>query len=181
MGARLLADDMFSGWGLRTLSAGERLYNPMSYHNGSVWPHDTAIAAAGLRRYGQTEAFLKLATALFEAAIEWEGERMPELFCGFSRVLGFGPTRYPVACSPQAWAAGVPFHLLSEMLGLSAAAHDNRLSLINPVLPPWLDWVEVRDLRLRDSSLDFAVSRGSQTAAVELLARRGDAELVVRR
>jgi len=88
---------------------------------------------------------------------------MPELFCGFSRVLGFGPTRYPVACSPQAWAAGVPFHLLSEMLGLSADAHDNRLSLINPVLPPWLDWVEVRDLRLRDSSLDFAVSRGSQT------------------
>src|SRR6266567_5036948 len=162
VGGRLMAEDMFSGWGLRTLSAGERLYNPMSYHNGSVWPHDTAIAAAGLRRSGQTEAFLKLATALFEAAIEWEGERMPELFCGFSRVLGFGPTRYPVACSPQAWAAGVPFHLLSEMLGLSAAAHDNRLSLINPVLPPWLDWVEVRDLRLRDSSLDFAVSRGSR-------------------
>jgi glycogen debranching enzyme len=181
VGGRLLADDMFSGWGLRTLSAGERRYNPMSYHNGSVWPHDTAIAAAGLRRSGQTEGFLKLATALFEAALECEGERMPELFCGFSRVPGFGPTRYPVACSPQAWAAGVPFHLLSEMLGLSADARDNRLSLINPVLPPWLDWVEVRDLRLRDSSLDFVVSRGSQTAAVELLARRGDAELVVRR
>jgi glycogen debranching enzyme len=181
VGGRLLADDMFSGWGLRTLSAGERLYNPMSYHNGSVWPHDTAIAAAGLRRCGQTEAFLRLATALFEAALEWEGERMPELFCGFSRVPGFGPTRYPVACSPQAWAAGVPFHLLSEMLGLSPDARANRVSLINPVLPPWLDWVEVRDLRLRDSSLDFVVSRGSQTAAVELLARRGDAELVVRR
>ncbi|HYR40801.1 MAG TPA: amylo-alpha-1,6-glucosidase [Methylomirabilota bacterium] len=181
VGGRLMGEDMFSGWGLRTLSAGERLYNPMSYHNGSVWPHDTAIAAAGLRRSGQTEAFLRLATALFEAALEWEGERMPELFCGFPRVPGFGPTRYPVACSPQAWAAGVPFHLLSEMLGLSPDARDNRLSLINPVLPSWLDWVEVRDLRLRDSSLDFVVSRGSQTAAVELLARRGDAELVVRR
>jgi len=178
--ARLLAKDMFSGWGLRTLSTRERLYNPMSYHNGSVWPHDTAIAAAGLRRYGQTEAFLSLASALFDAALEWEGARMPELFCGFTRSSGLGPTRYPVACSPQAWAAGVPFHLLGAMLGLSPDARENRLSLIHPVLPAWLDWVEIRDLRLGSSSLDFVVSRGSQTAAVELLSRRGDAELIVR-
>jgi len=178
--ARLLAEDMFSGWGLRTLSARERLYNPMSYHNGSVWPHDTAIAAVGLRRYGQTEAFLSLATALFDAALEWEGARMPELFCGFARSSGLGPTRYPVACSPQAWAAGVPFHLLSAMLGLSPDARENRLSLIHPVLPAWLDWVEIRELRLGSSSLDFVVSRGSQTAAVELLSRRGGAELIVR-
>jgi glycogen debranching enzyme len=178
---RLMAEDMFSGWGLRTLSAREKLYNPMSYHNGSVWPHDTAIAAAGLRRYGQVEAFLSVATALFEAALEWEGSRMPELFCGFTRAPGLGPTRYPVACSPQAWAAGVPFHLLSAMLGLSPDARDNRINLIHPVLPSWLDWVEIRDLRLRDSRLDFVVSRGSQTAAVELLSRHGDAELVVRR
>lgn len=179
--ARLMAEDMFSGWGLRTLSTRERLFNPMSYHNGSVWPHDTAIAAAGLRRYGRTEAFLSLTTALFDAALEWEGARLPELFCGFTRSPGLGPTRYPVACSPQAWAAGVPFHLLSAMLGLAPDARENRLSLINPVLPPWLDWVEIRDLRLGDSSLDFMVSRGSQTAAVELLSRRGDAELIVRR
>jgi glycogen debranching enzyme len=178
---RLMAEDMFSGWGLRSLSAREKLYNPMSYHNGSVWPHDTAIAAAGLRRYGQIDAFLSIATALFDAALEWEGARMPELFCGFGRAPGLGPTRYPVACSPQAWAAGVPFHLLGAMLGLSPDARDNRINLIHPVLPSWLDWVEIRDLRLRDSSLDFVVSRGSQTAAVELLSRRGDAELVVRR
>jgi glycogen debranching enzyme len=178
---RLTSEDMFSGWGLRSLSAREKLYNPMSYHNGSVWPHDTAIAAAGLRRYGQVDAFLSIATALFDAALEWEGSRMPELFCGFGRVPGLGPTRYPVACSPQAWAAGVPFHLLGAMLGLSPDARDNRINLIHPVLPSWLDWVEIHDLRLRDSSLDFVVSRGSQTAAVELLARRGDAELVVRR
>jgi glycogen debranching enzyme len=178
---RLMAEDMFSGWGLRTLSTRERLYNPMSYHNGSVWPHDTAIAAAGLSRYGQMDAFLSIATALFDAALEWEGSRMPELFCGFARAPSLAPTRYPVACSPQAWAAGVPFHLLSAMLGLSPDARDNRLNLIHPVLPSWLDWVEIRDLRLRDSSLDFVVSRGSQTAAVELLSRRGDAELVVRR
>ena len=177
---RLLSSEMFSGWGLRTLSTRERLYNPMSYHNGSVWPHDTAIAAAGLRRYGRTEAFLSLAGALFDAALEWEGARMPELFCGFTRSPGLGPTRYPVACSPQAWAAGVPFHLLGAMLGLFPDARENRLSLIHPVLPPWLDRVEIRDLRLGSSSLDFVVSRGSQTAAVELLSRRGDAELIVR-
>ena len=178
---RLMAEDMFSGWGLRSLSAREKLYNPMSYHNGSVWPHDTAIAAAGLRRYGHIDAFLSITSALFDAALEWEGSRMPELFCGFERAPGLGPTRYPVACSPQAWAAGVPFHLLGAMLGLSPDARDNRINLIHPVLPSWLDWVEIRDLRLRDSSLDFVVSRGSQTAAVELLSRRGDAELVVRR
>jgi glycogen debranching enzyme len=172
---------MFSGWGLRTLSARERRYNPMSYHNGSVWPHDTAIAAAGLRRYGRTEAFLALATALFETALEWEGARMPELFCGFARAPGLGPTRYPVACSPQAWAAGVPFHLLSAMLGFAPDAQGNRLTLVEPVLPPWLDWVQIRDLRLGTSSLDLMISRGSQTAAVELLSRRGDAELIVRR
>ena len=178
---RLMAEDMFSGWGLRTLSTTAKLYNPMSYHNGSVWPHDTAIAAAGFKRYGRTEEFLALTTALFDAALEWEGARMPELFCGFPRSPGLGPTRYPVACSPQAWAAGVPFQLLSAMLGLSPDARENRLSLVEPVLPPWLNWIEIRDLRLGSSTLDFAVSRGSQTVAVELLSRRGDAELIVRR
>ncbi|HUG38112.1 MAG TPA: hypothetical protein VML54_14230, partial [Candidatus Limnocylindrales bacterium] len=102
-------------------------------------------------------------------------------FCGFDRRPGFGPTRYPVACSPQAWSAGVPFQLLTTMLGLTPDAHENRLTLIHPVLPPWLDRVEVRGLRVRDSSLDFVASRGSQGAAVELLDRRGNAELVVRR
>src|SRR2546428_5864064 len=97
---RLMADDMFTGWGVRTLSAGERLYNPMSYHNGSVWPHDTAIAAAGLRRSGQTEAFLKLATSPFGAALALEGEGLPQVFCGFSRAPGVAPSRSPAACAP---------------------------------------------------------------------------------
>jgi glycogen debranching enzyme len=176
-----MAADVFSGWGLRTLAAGERLYNPMSYHNGSVWPHDTAIAAVGMRRYGFVEPFLTLATGLFEAVVHFEGLRMPELLCGFPRATGFGPTRYPVACSPQAWSAGTVFQLLSAMLGLEPDAAENRLTLNQPVLPPWLDWIAVRGLRLRQSSLDILVSRGRQQAAVELLARRGDAELVVKR
>jgi glycogen debranching enzyme len=178
---RLLAEDMFSGWGLRTLATRERLYNPMSYHNGSIWPHDTAMAALGLRRYGFTEPFLALTSGLFEAALECEGMRMPELFCGFPRLPGYGPTRYPVACSPQAWAAGVVFQLIGGMLGLIPDARENRLTLVDPVLPPWLAWIELHGLRVRDSSIDLRVSRGGQGGAVELLRRQGDAEVIVRR
>jgi len=178
---RLMADDMFTGWGIRTLSSHERLYNPMSYHNGSVWPHDTAIAAAGMRRYRFTEPFLTLTTALFEAALQFEGVRMPELFCGFTRVEGYGPTWYPVACAPQAWAAGVPFQLVGAMLGLVPEAHDNQLTLVRPQLPGWLRWLELNNLRVAGSRLSLRLSHGQEGAAVELLGREGDAELVVRR
>ncbi len=178
---RLLAEDMYSGWGLRTLAARERRYNPMSYHNGSVWPHDTALVAGGLRRYGFTDSFLTLATGLFETVVRCEGLRLPELLCGFPRLAGYGPPRYPVACSPQAWAAGVIFQLLSDMLRFEPVAAANRLTLNAPILPPWLNWLEVRGLMLRDSSIDLVVSRGRQGAAVEVIGRRGDAEVVVKR
>jgi glycogen debranching enzyme len=178
---RLMAEDMFTGWGIRTLSGSERLYNPMSYHNGSVWPHDTAIAAVGLRAYGFTEAFLEITTALFQTALHMDGMRMPELLCGFSRLQGYGPTRYPVACSPQAWAAGVVFQLVAGMLGLVPGARENRVTLNRPMLPPWLDSIELRGLRLGLSRLDLIVSRGRQVPTVELLGRHGDAEVVVRR
>jgi glycogen debranching enzyme len=178
---RLMADDMFTGWGLRTLSSAERLYNPMSYHNGSVWPHDTAIAAAGMRRYGQTEPALALVTALFEAVLQFENLRLPELFCGFPRVEGYAPTRYPVACSPQAWAAGVVFQLVGAILGLMPNAGENQLTLARPRLPGWLRWIQLLDVPIHASRLSLSVSQGQEGAAVELLGRRGDAELVVRR
>jgi glycogen debranching enzyme len=178
---RLLGASLFSGWGVRTLGVRMRRYNPMSYHNGSVWPHDTAIAAAGLRRYGLIDEFITLATGLFEAAQHCDGRRLPELFCGFPRVSGYGPTPYPVACSPQAWAAGVVSQLLGEMLGLEPDARQNRLTFRNPVLPEWMTWVEVRGLRLGRSRLDVVVTRGREGAAVEVLERHGDAEIVVRR
>jgi glycogen debranching enzyme len=178
---RLLAEDMFTGWGLRTLSARERLYNPMSYHNGSVWPHDTALAAVGMARYGLVELFTTLASALFEAVQQFEGARLPELFCGFPRATGHGPTRYPVACSPQAWAAGVVFHLVRGMLGFEADGIENRLTLAKPRLPPWLGWLEIRGLRVAKSRLDLRIAQGRESAAVELLGRVGDAEVVVRR
>ena len=178
---RLMADDMFSGWGVRTLASGERLYNPMSYHNGSVWPHDTAIAAVGMRRYGLAEPFIRLATGMFEAVLQFENMRMPELFCGFPRVDGYGPTHYPVACAPQAWAAGVVFMLIGAMLGLAPDAADNQITLNRPRLPGWLSWIELRNLRLRDSRMTLRASQGQDGAAIEMLSRRGDAELVVRR
>ena len=178
---RLLQDDMFTGWGLRTLSSRERAYNPMSYHNGSVWPHDTALAAAGMREYGMNAQFLTLATGLFEAVLQFDDMRMPELFCGFPRVAGYAPTRYPVACSPQAWASGVVFQLIGAMLGLRPEAADNQITLARPTLPGWLTWIEIRGLRVSKSRLGMRVLQGSDGAAVELLARDGDAELVVRR
>ncbi len=178
---RLMDEELFTGWGIRTLGVHERRYNPMSYHNGSVWPHDTAIAAAGLRRYGFTEGFLALTTGLFDAARHCDGFRLPELFCGFSRSPGYGPTRYPSACSPQAWAAGVVSHLLGEMLGLAPEARENRLTFVRPVLPEWLPSIEVRGLRLGRSRLDVMVTGGRAGAVVEVLECQGDAEVVVRR
>jgi glycogen debranching enzyme len=178
---RLVGNDMFTGWGIRTLSASERLYNPMSYHNGSVWPHDSAIVALGLRAYGFTEAFLTVTTALFQTALHMEGMRMPELLCGFPRLQGYGPTRYPVACSPQAWAAGVVFQLVAGMIGLVPDARENRITLNRPALPSWLSSIELRGLRVGASRLDLIVSRGRQVPTVELLGRYGDAEVVVRR
>jgi glycogen debranching enzyme len=178
---RLMADDMFTGWGVRTLASGERLYNPMSYHNGSVWPHDTAIAGVGMRRYGLGEPFLTLTTGLFESVLQFENMRMPELFCGFPRVEGSAPTQYPVACAPQAWAAGVVFMLISAMLGLVPEAADNQLTLNRPRLPPWLAWIELRGLTLRSSRMTLRASQGHDGAAIEMLSRAGDAELVVRR
>jgi glycogen debranching enzyme len=178
---RLLDDDMFSGWGIRTLSARERRFNPMSYHNGSVWPHDNAITAAGFRRYRLTGGVITVATALFDASRHFEQARIPELFCGFPRQADYGPISYPVACSPQAWAAGSVFQLLTALIGIEADALGRRVTFESPVLPPWLRFVELHDLRVGGASLDLAVSRGRDGASVELIAKRGDIEVLVRR
>jgi glycogen debranching enzyme len=163
------------------LRARERRYNPMSYHNGSVWPHDNAIAAAGFRRYRLGTFVLGVASAVFDASRHFERGRLPELFCGFERRPGHGPISYPVACSPQAWASGSALQLLTAMLGLEADAAAGRLTFVSPQLPAWLRSVEIYDLRVGSSSLDVGVSRGRDGASVELLARRGDVELIVRR
>ncbi len=179
--ARLLRDDMFCGWGIRTLSEGAVRYNPMSYHNGSVWPHDNALLAAGFARYDATDRAAVVLGALFDASGAVEDRRLPELFCGFARSAHRQPVPYPVACKPQAWAAGSVLLLLQSVLGLSIDAWERRLTLSRASLPPWLERLDVRGLRVADARVDFRVNRGRFGAAVEVMAREGDLDIIVRK
>ncbi len=176
---RLLAPDMFSGWGIRTLSKSAAAYNPMSYHNGSVWPHDNALIAAGLKRYGYVRATNRVATALFDTAIHADYMRLPELFCGFTRRSPNRPVSYPIACSPQAWAAGSPFLILQAMLGVSARAHENLLTVNKPQLPVWLSVVELHNLRVGDSRITLLFRRDGDITGFSLLNREGDLRVVM--
>ena len=176
---RLLAPDMFSGWGIRTLSKSAAAYNPMSYHNGSVWPHDNALIAAGLKRYGFVRGTNRVATALFDASTYADYMRLPELFCGFTRRSPNRPVSYPVACSPQAWAAGAPFLMLQGMLGISARAHENLLTVNKPQLPPWLGTVELRNLRVGTSRISLVFRREGEITSFSLLSREGDVRVVM--
>jgi glycogen debranching enzyme len=176
---RLLAPDMFSGWGIRTLSKAAAAYNPMSYHNGSVWPHDNALIAAGLKRYGFARSTNRVATAIFDAAIQADYLRLPELFCGFTRRTPNRPVSYPVACSPQAWAAGSPFLMLQAMLGISARADQNMLTVHKPHLPTWLNTVEVRNLSIGDSKMSLVFRREGEITSFSLLAREGRVRVVM--
>jgi glycogen debranching enzyme len=176
---RLLAPDMFSGWGIRTMSKAAAAYNPMSYHNGSVWPHDNALIAAGLKRYGLARSTNRVATALFDAAIEADYLRLPELFCGFTRRTPNRPVSYPIACSPQAWAAGSPFLLLQAILGISARAHENLLTVNKPHLPSWLNTVEVRNLSIGSSRISLVFRREGEITSFSLLNREGDVRVVM--
>jgi glycogen debranching enzyme len=178
--ARGLFDaDFFSGWGIRTVSRRERRFNPASYHNGSVWPHDNAVIGLGLARYGHCNEALALTTALFDAASHMHLRRLPELFCGFDRKRGKAPTLYPVACAPQAWAAVAPFALIQACLGLEVDAGAMKLRLRRPRLPHFLDWMMVRRLALGGASVDLMLRRHDSSVAVNLLAREGAAEVEV--
>jgi glycogen debranching enzyme len=177
--ARVLLDDAsFSGWGIRTLAASERRYNPMSYHNGSVWPHDNALVAAGLARYRGQEAACRLLSALFQASRMLALHRMPELFCGFPRAPGEPPTLYPVACAPQSWAAGAVFLLLSSCLGISIDGAGRRVTFAHSVLPDWLGRVEIEGLEIAGASLDVALHRHRTDVGLDVVRRSGDVEVV---
>jgi glycogen debranching enzyme len=157
----MMDERMFSGWGIRTLAGGEAAYNPVGYHLGSVWPHDTTMVAVGLRKYGFDEDFNRIFEALLEAASHSAGYRLPELFAGFSKAEFGTPVPYPVACQPQAWAAGSIPYLLKSGLGLNADALGNRLRILRPSLPRWVNRVEVRGLRVADSSVDLLFERAA--------------------
>ncbi len=175
----LIRPSFFSGWGIRTIAREEARYNPMSYHNGSVWPHDNALIAAGLARYGHKAAAARVFGALFGAASYMEFRRLPELFCGFQLNRGRGPTLYPVACSPQAWAAGTPFMLLQAALGLEFDPDRGEILLRAPRLPSFLDEVTLRQLRLGDSSVDLTVRRHGEEVSLQILRNDGDVRVGV--
>jgi glycogen debranching enzyme len=169
----------FSGWGVRTIAAGEARYNPMSYHNGSVWPHDNAMIALGLSRYGHKAAALKIFQRLIEAGTYNEFSRLPELFCGFSRRRSRGYTAYPVACSPQAWSAAAPFALMSAACGLEVDHQENCLRLQSPALPPIMEEVFLRGITVADTTLDLALRRSGNDVTTEVLRRDGSAIMMV--
>ncbi|GLH81031.1 amylo-alpha-1,6-glucosidase [Bradyrhizobium sp. SSBR45G] len=175
--ADLLRPQFFSGWGIRTVAAGEARYNPMSYHDGSIWPHDNALIALGLSRYGLKHAVEQVFKGLFEAAAYMDLRRLPELFCGFRREKHRGPTLYPVACAPQAWASATPFTLLEAALGLEFDAGRGEIRLRNPRLPEFLDWVVLRDLRLGTSTIDLRIRRHDEDISMEVLRRRGQIQV----
>ncbi|HXZ86474.1 MAG TPA: amylo-alpha-1,6-glucosidase, partial [Myxococcota bacterium] len=175
----LMADDMFSGWGVRTLSASESRFNPISYHNGSVWPHDNALIAHGLARYGAVGAAGRLLDALFDASRAIRDARLPELLCGFARVPRESPILYPVACSPQAWSASCVFLALQSVLRISVDARRRQVRLSRPMLPSFLDHVTIRDLSVGGASLDFLCERNGHEVDLRVLRQAGDLDLVV--
>ncbi len=170
----LLQPSFFSGWGVRTVAQEAPRFNPMSYHNGSIWPHDNALIALGLSRYGYKQAVEMLFAGLFSAATYMDQRRLPELFCGFQRKRGHGPTLYPVACSPQAWASATPFTLLEASLGLEFDPFKGEIRLRNPRLPAFLDEVTLRDLRLSSSSVDLRVRRHGDSVSLDTPRISGD-------
>jgi len=175
----LLGDRFYSGWGIRTVADCEPRYNPMSYHNGSVWPHDNALIAAGLARYRWTERAAAILTGLFEAAIHFEFDRLPELFCGFHRRPGKGPTSYPVACSPQAWSAASAFSLLQSCMGMTIDALKRRVTFVRPVLPANLHQIQIEGLRVGAASVDLVLFRSRDTVAVTVGRRTGNVDVMV--
>jgi glycogen debranching enzyme len=175
----LLRPQFFSGWGIRTIANTEARYNPMSYHNGSIWPHDNALIALGLARYDLKRPLERVFKGLFEAASYLEMRRLPELFCGFQRSRGRGPTHYPVACSPQAWASATPFTLIEASLGLQFDPVADQIRLLNPRLPSFLDELVLRNLQLKQASVDLKVRRHANDVSVEILERRGRVQVAV--
>jgi glycogen debranching enzyme len=174
----LMAPESFSGWGIRTVATSESRYNPMAYHNGSVWPHDNALVAAGFGRYGFRDASLTVLESMFQASLSMNLYRMPELFCGFAREPGEGPISYPVACAPQAWAAGSIFLLLQSVLGLEIRAGRRLVQFTRPKLPEFLHEIWIRDLRIGQETVDLILVRHDSDVGINVLRKTGGVEIV---
>jgi glycogen debranching enzyme len=160
---------MYSGWGVRTLGAGQKPFNPISYHNGTVWPHDNAMLALGLCFYGMKESAARIFSSLFDAGLHFRHYRLPELFCGMSRKESDFPILYPVACNPQAWASGAYFQMLHGLLGFQPNATLNELRIHDPMLPHWLERIDFHDLRVGETRVSLRFSRHAGRSSAHLL------------
>ena len=176
----LLCEDFFTGWGIRTVAKSESRYNPLSYHNGSVWPHDNAMIASGMARYGHKELAGQVLLGLLDVSAAVELRRLPELFCGFERRPGEGPTLYPVACAPQTWSAGALFLVLQACLGISVHDGDRRIILDQPYLPEGIPQLAIKGLCCADASADLQLERNQNSVSVRVLRKRGKLEVVVK-
>lgn len=176
---RLRAPDMFNGWGIRTLSSLSPAYNPMGYHVGSVWPHDNALTAMGLRSLGLIDQALELCQGLLDMTRYQPYQRPPELFCGFERTDGNAPVEYPVACSPQAWATGSIFQLVQMMVNLVPDAPGNHLRIIDPALPESLNYLSLHNLRVGPTLLDLEFERSGSSTACRVSKKRGNLRVVI--
>lgn len=174
----LLSETMFSGWGIRTLADCEVRYNPMGYHNGSVWPHDNAIIADGLSRYGYQKDAVRIFTGLFGVSRFMDLQRLPELFCGFIYRKGESPTLYPVACSPQAWAAGSVFMLLKACLGFEIYADKAQIRFKHPLLPKEISSLQIEDLEVGKAKVDLLIQRHTHDVGINVIKRTGSIEII---
>jgi glycogen debranching enzyme len=175
---RLMRDDMFNGWGWRTMSQDERVFNPLSYHRGSVWPHDNSIIAHGMALNEMREGALRVLTSLYQAALNFRDYRLPELFCGVQRLENDAPVHYPVSCSPQAWASGAMFLILMSVLGIRPSAPRKELNIINPCLPEWLDYLHIRNLKIGSARVGLDFTRSGERTFCNVVEVEGDKLLV---
>ncbi|HEY9788123.1 MAG TPA: amylo-alpha-1,6-glucosidase [Candidatus Obscuribacterales bacterium] len=176
---KIMTSRLHSGWGIRTLSSGEVAFNPISYHNGSVWPHDNAIIIEGIQKLGRTRDAHLLILEMLEVAQLQPEFRLPELFCGFIREASNKPIDYPVSCSPQAWAAGSLFQVLACCLSFEPEAINNILKINNPSLPSWLGKIEVRNLKVGESKLDLAFNGEGEYTFLQILKKTGKVRVIV--
>ncbi len=178
MAQTLTSTEFLTGWGIRTVSEREQRFNPTSYHNGSIWPHDNALIALGLSRYGHSDLATRVTATLFDAAAHMDLRRLPELFCGMRRRRDKGPILYPVACSPQAWAAAAPFAMLQACLGLEVDATQRVARFRYPRLPESLLTLHVHGMPIGDARVDLLLRRHGSDVSVNILNRVGEAEIV---
>ena len=175
---RLRAPDMFSGWGIRTLSSASPAYNPMGYHIGSVWPHDNSIIALGLRSLGFVEQVIEVAQGILDMTLQQPYHRPPELFCGYERTPQDSPVRYPVACSPQAWATGTLFQLLQIAINIVPDAASNCVRIIDPVLPESINRLSLENLQVGSTVIDLEFERSGSTTACRVAKKRGNLKVI---